>query len=181
MAPGGCLLVLLGLAAFVALLAGVSAFFFYRNFGPQLWQVRDEVQPVGEKFIRGLDDQNYQLSYSLLSEKAKEDWPPEKFGTWASDLRKTLGRLLEFSVLAQPTVDYVTQNRGKELNDVPMYFPCRYVEGGKSFILTFHQQEGAWLIDRIRLAEVGKEIGLMPLDASKEPAADQVTPALPAK
>jgi hypothetical protein len=169
MAPGGCLLVLLGLAAFTALLAAFSGYFFYRNFGQKLWQVRDEVQPVGEKFIRSLDDQNYRLAYSLLSSQAQEDWPAEKFGPWAKDLHQSLGRLLEFSVLAQPTVDFVTQNKQTELNNVPMYFPCKYVDGGKSFILTFHRHDGVWLIDKIRLAEVGKEIGLIPSDR-QEPA-----------
>jgi hypothetical protein len=130
--------------------------------------VRDEIQPVGERFVHLLDDESYQTAYALLTEEAKEAWPPEKFGTWAVELKKKYGRLQEFSVLAQPTVDYVTQNRGKELNHVPMYFPCRYLDGGQSFILTFRKLEGAWQIDRIRLAEIGKEIEMVPAEQREQ-------------
>ncbi len=179
MAPGGCLLVLLGLGVFTAILAGTSAYFFYRNFGQKLFLVRDEIQPVGERFIHLLNDESYQAAYANLSDKAKQDWPPEKFGTWAMELKKSLGRLQEFSVLAQPTVDYVTQNKSDELNDVPMYFPCRYTGGGKSFILTFHKLESTWQIDKIRVTAIGKEIELVPAEqreqvpsAVKEPAVE---------
>jgi hypothetical protein len=168
MAPGGCLLVLLGLAAFTALLAGTSAYFFYRNFGQKLFLVRDEIQPVGERFIHLLDDESYQAAYAHLSDQAKQDWPPERFGAWAMELKKSLGRLQEFSVLAQPTVDYVTQKKSDELNDVPMYFPCRYTDGGKSFILTFHKLDGVWQIDKIRLTAIGKEIDLVPAEQREQ-------------
>jgi hypothetical protein len=177
MAPGGCLLVLLGLAAFTAILAGTSAYFFYRNFGQKLFLVRDEIQPVGERFLHLLDDESYQAAYAHLSDKARQDWPPEKFGVWAMELKKSLGRLQEFSVLAQPTVDYVTQNKNDELNDVPMYFPCRYTDGGQSFILTFHKLDGVWQIDKIRVTAIGKEIEMVPLDQREQVPAVRKEPA----
>jgi hypothetical protein len=147
---GGCLAVGFGLLLFIALVSFLAGLFFYWNFYPLLTMVRNDVQPPGERFIRLLDQGSFQPAYGYLTENCRKEWPPERFGPWATELEEQLGRLQTFAVLAQPTIDRITQTPLDQLKEIPMFFPCIYDKGTCQFELLMQKEDEGWRIARIQ-------------------------------
>lgn len=146
MSAGGCFGIALGMLAIVAIVSALSGYFFYRNFGADLYMVRDDVQPIGERFIRHLDEQSFNGAYALLTEKAQADWPPEAFGEKAQEIIEKLGRVQTIEVLAMRTVEAVMKAEST-VSRVPMDFPCQYDEGSAQHQMEFLRTDAGWRID----------------------------------
>ena len=146
---GGCLSIAIGMLLFIALVSFLAGLFFYWNFYPLLNMVKNDVQPPGERFIKLLDQGSFQPAYDYLTEECRAEWPPEKFGPWATGLSEKLGRLQTFAVLAQPTVDRITQTPMDQLKEIPMFFPCVYDKGTCQFDLLMQKTDKGWRIAKI--------------------------------
>lgn len=169
---GGCLAVAIGILLFIALVSAVAGLFFYWNFYPLLNMVRNDVQPPGERFIRLIDQGSLNPAYGFLTEECRKEWPPEKFGPWATGIGEQLGRLQTFAVLAQPTVDRITQTPMDQLKEIPMFFPCIYDKGTCQFDLLMQKTDEGWRIAKIKdTIEIDKRFRSRKEPAKKENAA----------
>jgi hypothetical protein len=145
------MLVVLGLVAFVAIVSIASGVMFYINFSGDLVRVRDEVMlPVAKRFVDLVEQGSYQAAYELLSEEAKEEWPPEKFGKTVEEIDRELGAMTQFDMFAQPTEAVVTRARGSDLVEGPFNFPCQYERGTCTFAMEVRRYDGVWRIKKLQ-------------------------------
>lgn len=173
MSAGGCFLVVFGLLLFIGLLALISGFFFYRNFGAALIMARDEVQPVGERFIHSIDNGSFQAAFGYLTESAKTNWPPEKFGPWVAEVSEKLGKLKEIAVDAAPTAEVIMKAQGSDIDSLPMHFPCEYEKGTATFRLVFAKEDAGWRISELdKTLQPATETGAEEKSAQPEAKAD---------
>lgn len=138
--PLGCLGVGLGVLAIVAAFSLLTAYLTWRNFGGPLLMARDEIQPVGEQFIRLLNQEAYQPAYGLLTDECRKEWPPEKFGVLASNIAKDLGplRRIDVDVMAL-TFPEIARNKDQPIEILPMTFVCTFERGKGTFDLYFRK------------------------------------------
>lgn len=152
----GCFLFVGGMLLFVVLASVLSGYFFYRNFGPRFEMARDEIEPVGRRFIRALDNEAYADAYACLSEKARAAWPQQAFADLAQEIHAKLGRINNLGVDAQRlTVAVVEAKSIDALSSVPMDFICFFDGGEGTFDLSFEKEEGRWKVSSIRFEVKG--------------------------
>jgi hypothetical protein len=142
--PLGCLGVGLGILAIVAAFSILTAYLTWRNFGDALVMARDEIQPVGEQFIRLLSQEAYQPAYGLLTDECRKEWPPERFAELAARIGKDLGPVhrIDVDVLAL-TFPEIARNKDQAIEVLPMTFVCKFERGEGTFDLFFRASAGS--------------------------------------
>ena len=150
-APLGCI-VFASMISFIAILAILSGYFYYRNFGAKLRLAHDEILPVGKRFIESLDQKGFAVAYGLLLPECREEWNQEKFADMARDLEEKRGALREVQVDADRMRQAIEASPADEpLVEVPMDFPTIHVRGDARFEMTFRKSDDGWRIKRLKV------------------------------
>lgn len=135
MTPLGCLGIAVATLAFIAVLAALSGYFFYKNFGPALMMARDEIQPVGQEFVRNLTTGALAAAYAAMTEDCREAWPQPKFAELADRLEK-FGPVREVRTdVMYSTVEEIANDEDQEFDKLPMSFDAVFDDDA---IVSFH-------------------------------------------
>lgn len=142
MTPLGCMGVAVGMLAFVAIVAALSGYFFYLNFGPALRMARDQIEPVGQEFVRDVCTGSLASAYAALTDDSKEHWTQPKFAELADTIKRQFGplRTVQTDVLYD-TIEEIRKDEDQKFDKLPMSFDAVFDEGTVNFRLMFRLVE----------------------------------------